>query len=995
MSDFHASSILSGFNSSDLGASHNSENSSNKEIKKGKRSSNSNLKSVSMSSIFSDKNIPDGSNNDIPSVSASSIISGFNSELTKTQESIKSNEITNQSNEVSIPISASSFLKKVGDLDQSSSILSDSSNLNEENSKPSIIEGLISTTNKKGSHSSSISLSDDSDNDIINSILSSSLKLTGTINADKDPKFDLEEKKNDNLGSLSDSPPVKENIDASSPKLNASLHELSDILSESSMFDSSSNKKKKHKKHSSLLSTGGSKSSHKSNHSSKGGSSILSDDSILSDFPSDNAEKEKPKVAIQTPPKTKSASSSPYSGKSSSNSPISGMFIADDDGIIINGEKSKKKNSPKSNSPILSSSPSEFTIPELRTGKSVSSSPSSYSGKSSPESAENSPLQDVTKTPEKKSTNDLIVTPQSKGNVEESSGLGIIDSSFDDIVKPKDKKEKDDAQKKKKSDDSDALGSSLHIGSTTESESDKKSNSDEEPQNKPEQGKIEEKDEGDSILSSGFLNNESGIAEKDKTIVNSSDIHSENENIVDEPSTLVDFESSVIEKVSQNKQDDKQKKSETNDAESSNFVEIESSVIDNIINKDDNQSVIVETESATLGKTETINSQESSTIEGIVVNDDLKSNVIDGSSSLFDIESSLVAKNTVQSSSFIDIESSVFETTGKDKTKNTATDGIEGSSLLIDSSVISDKRQTSKVQDEAESGSFIIESSVIDDSPIKKKTTKKQNEITSSSFIDIESSVVDNKASTVESSGFIIESINDSTDKKNTTSEFSDFISESSVSKEKIKTKTPKRNVSSSSFLTESFTNDSAKAQTKDISDDFISTTTTDANTFTSKEQTFSDDFESTSTEKTPQKYAPRLTPKAEFVLKNIYSETIPSEKVPRGKMVTETKTEFSMKPAKRKRVDVPQNVPLFDPMLLSSATVSDVNARYKQTLSSVQQKMMLLDQSLDSLLLTKRRREERPKSHGVSMRSVEKEIEERIRKKKELAKKLEGKIVK
>ena len=55
------------------------------------------------------------------------------------------------------------------------------------------------------------------------------------------------------------------------------------------------------------------------------------------------------------------------------------------------------------------------------------------------------------------------------------------------------------------------------------------------------------------------------------------------------------------------------------------------------------------------------------------------------------------------------------------------------------------------------------------------------------------------------------------------------------------------------------------------------------------------------------------------------------------------------------------------------------------------QQKMMLLDQSIDSLLYTRRLREEKKKSKGVTFSSVEKEIEERIRKRKE--EKMKGKL--
>ena len=79
--------------------------------------------------------------------------------------------------------------------------------------------------------------------------------------------------------------------------------------------------------------------------------------------------------------------------------------------------------------------------------------------------------------------------------------------------------------------------------------------------------------------------------------------------------------------------------------------------------------------------------------------------------------------------------------------------------------------------------------------------------------------------------------------------------------------------------------------------------------------------------------------------------------------------------------------------MILSSATIDDVNAVYKKTLSQTQQQMMLLSQSIESLLLTRQMREERPKSKGVTLSSVENEINERIKTKKERAQRLHGKF--
>ena len=93
------------------------------------------------------------------------------------------------------------------------------------------------------------------------------------------------------------------------------------------------------------------------------------------------------------------------------------------------------------------------------------------------------------------------------------------------------------------------------------------------------------------------------------------------------------------------------------------------------------------------------------------------------------------------------------------------------------------------------------------------------------------------------------------------------------------------------------------------------------------------------------------------------------------------------MKLAKKKRVQIDGDVPIFDNMLLSSASINNVNASYKRTLNQTQQKMMLLDQSIDSLLYTRRLREEKKKSKWVTFSSVDKEIEEYEKEKKKKGK--------
>ena len=77
--------------------------------------------------------------------------------------------------------------------------------------------------------------------------------------------------------------------------------------------------------------------------------------------------------------------------------------------------------------------------------------------------------------------------------------------------------------------------------------------------------------------------------------------------------------------------------------------------------------------------------------------------------------------------------------------------------------------------------------------------------------------------------------------------------------------------------------------------------------------------------------------------------------------------------------------VPLFEPRVLSSATLNDVNASYQATVRNSQQQLSYLHQSMMSFLVTRRMNTSmQTPAQGITLKSVEAEIQERIRRRKQ-----------
>lgn len=172
---------------------------------------------------------------------------------------------------------------------------------------------------------------------------------------------------------------------------------------------------------------------------------------------------------------------------------------------------------------------------------------------------------------------------------------------------------------------------------------------------------------------------------------------------------------------------------------------------------------------------------------------------------------------------------------------------------------------------------------------------------------------------------------------------------------------------------------------------------------------TFEDDFVSEDTNRThinpnstpikgilkspsrSRRYSPRTVPTnltynkaCQFTIKDeVKKEEVLLERI--------EKVQLDMPPVKKYRKMRHHNHgPIFDPLWLSSAKPRDVNAAYKNLLSDTSFRAMILSQSVDTLISTRRLNEAKTiRKKSITLESVSKEIEEKVRKKKENEKRL------
>jgi hypothetical protein len=96
--------------------------------------------------------------------------------------------------------------------------------------------------------------------------------------------------------------------------------------------------------------------------------------------------------------------------------------------------------------------------------------------------------------------------------------------------------------------------------------------------------------------------------------------------------------------------------------------------------------------------------------------------------------------------------------------------------------------------------------------------------------------------------------------------------------------------------------------------------------------------------------------------------------------------TSFSMPPARMPKADGRQAVLLREPRKLSSASLRDVNACYREAVKSTQFELSLISQSINALLTTKRMREEGRKAEGITLAGVRAEIRHKSRRRRRRA---------
>ena len=99
------------------------------------------------------------------------------------------------------------------------------------------------------------------------------------------------------------------------------------------------------------------------------------------------------------------------------------------------------------------------------------------------------------------------------------------------------------------------------------------------------------------------------------------------------------------------------------------------------------------------------------------------------------------------------------------------------------------------------------------------------------------------------------------------------------------------------------------------------------------------------------------------------------------------------MPPVKKKdsskRKEKEQNVLLFDPPILSSATLNDVNSCYRDSIRDTKEKIRLLNQSISSLIITRRERDAQfmPNEKLITLDGVYEEVNKKIANMREVRK--------
>jgi hypothetical protein len=89
--------------------------------------------------------------------------------------------------------------------------------------------------------------------------------------------------------------------------------------------------------------------------------------------------------------------------------------------------------------------------------------------------------------------------------------------------------------------------------------------------------------------------------------------------------------------------------------------------------------------------------------------------------------------------------------------------------------------------------------------------------------------------------------------------------------------------------------------------------------------------------------------------------------------------TQFSLPPAKKPSGAGDRTASLFEPKVLSSASLRDVNSAYRNSVRNTQQQLSLLNQSISGMLLTRRVRDQEKEIPVITLDGARREIEARI----------------
>lgn len=904
----------------------------------------------------------------------------------------------------------------------------------------SILSDSFAKTNPKNETGDDSILSNESSEDKANCILSSSFAQTAEKKQDQNSILSEESSEGKTNSILSDS--FSKSTEKKQQKKNSILSDQSsEGKTNSILLDSFLATQKSHKN--SILSDESSdvfKKPHKSDGSSDGRKSTKNKNNTTNSDEDNNKSKKNIKFKTPPPSKVDAKKVSPQSNSSgkSSNSPVSGMFIEDENGNIINGKK--KHDTPKKDALHISSdSMSDFTIPDLK-NKSRSPTGSSYSPESQKSndvtanqskdwsdilSSDNSLVdKESDKEKEKSFSDNQIKKPQKVSSYELSdksedtinsddllenlvSALSVHDSGFENIAKKISSPDSDDSSSNAiLSNDSFFSNSIPETVDEVESKMKSKKQSPQNKKNTETKPKTNEKEKTKTKQKVTINHNEnSKIKENEKQKDNKkkqseSDKASKN-NILSDDSSFFEVNSEIISpmKSRRNSSASASKKSSasskgssdgsfsydsnimlTDKTKDNDVVSIQSSVAFSTTtenfdktNKTDDQSDFVEFDSSAFSKSNT------------------NTNIV-GSTSFIDTESSAIdkKKNKVDTESdFIEIiDSSAFSQTPN---KNIQTDS---SFIDVESSTIKPSK-ASKPADVEYSSSFIdtIESS-------HSKSTKKSDDF-ESSFISVESEPKKTTNKTVDDTSSFIEFVNSESVDKKSSSDFASMVIESSQYAIDL-TKNNKKNIASegSDFIIEA----SKDIVNTTFSDDFESTKKTknsfDSDEFgtwensdfshrahTMKKNSDSDyDFESSQKDgkfngvSVENDYVKVRRPV--LSVQKIAALEIDNRKKAK-KLSRNDEVQFTMPPAKEQQLSyVSAKTHILDPFVLSSSRVRDVNMQYRKVLESAAQRNSLLSQSIEAMLETRNARSAVPRSRGVTLKSVEDEIRERIKNK-------------